>query len=133
MATFKQWRFGKNSVKYAFYGDDIADAQFKAADKELHRWANKVTTRTVIPLTPKRSGDLRSSFSYEIQGSRKKKMVHLRNLMSYAYWVHEINKNYRVGGYKYLTRAINKDLPGLMGKLGNVYTETAIKFRKLKR
>lgn len=134
MPTFKEWRYGKNRVKYAFFADEIADAQIDAAKKKvLTRWANHTLTRTAPDLTPKDLGNLRGSFTHEIRGDFKRVYVRLLNTASYAYYVHERNLSYKVGAWKYLTRAVDKDLPSLMGWLRTSYFETANRFRKYRK
>ena len=97
----------------------------KGVQKGLQVAAWKVIAVT-IPLTPKDEGVLRGSFT--VQKGRSWREVLVQNTADYAIYVHEMFKNYTIGGAKYLERGVRKS-KAMIPAIVALYAKNALRGR----
>lgn len=77
------------------------------------------TLAKAIPLTPIDTGNLRGSSGVNsFKGDNGPYSV-IYYGAAYAPWVHEINKNYRVGGWKFLETALKNNVKRILDIIGH--------------
>ena len=89
----------------------------RAAEQAVYTEAQFVVTEA-IPITPVDTGNLRNSFVVDApRTDGNMTTVTIRNVSEYAVHVHEIPKNYKLGDYKYLTRALERRSAGMSERM----------------
>lgn len=89
----------------------------RATEQAVFTEAQFVVTES-IPITPVDTGNLRNSFVVDAPRTEgNMTTVTIRNVSDYALYVHEIPKNYRLGDYKYLTRALERRSAGMSERM----------------
>ena len=89
----------------------------QAINRALYSEAHFVVSEA-IPITPVDTGNLRNSFTVDAPVSDgDQTTVTIRNVSEYALYVHESPKKYKVGDYKYLTRALERRSVGMVDRL----------------
>lgn len=87
--------------------------------EEMHIGAEEIKD-AAIPLTPFRDGHLRGSAT--VRHRKNSAAISFGSSRAfYARQVHEINRNYRVGGWKYLDRAMEEILPRIQKSIDALF------------
>ena len=95
------------------------DAVLSNLNKEVQKIENRTKSglieaslevkKDTLPLTPIKTGNLRGSCYTLTFEEQKGPAAEIGFTASYAPFVHEINKNYTVGGWKFLERALKQN------------------------
>ena len=73
--------------------------------------------RKSVPITPVDTGNLRNSIFTEVHQSSGEISGTIGYTADYAAEVHETPKNYRVGGWKFLQKAIMENMDGILSAI----------------
>lgn len=90
------------------------EERVKVAERKIQKATQEsvlLIRRDAVVNAPVDTGNLRGSAYSSVKREGRNTVGEVGFNAKYAVYVHEIDANYRVGGWKYLERSVNQNLP----------------------